>query len=221
MKTHVEILTAQHWIVLLMPKTYYLHASCVGKEHQCKTSGQHTSPTGLPQKKHQNIFNSRTWICVGEHPLPPWGQTGESLLFSKQSCGFPLHPMLSHSKGHETEHSQLTYEEMMLWTAIPQAPLSSSPRTLAEQGSAWFLPSLCTEGGDQFQELEGAAAWQRQVPSSDGFSLTKGSTQLAPPSDLLKSVDSDSSSTQEGPGRSYVVLKETSYTPTAIFSLAS
>lgn len=57
-------------------------------------------------------------------------------------------PCCPTQKGHETEHSQLTYEKMMLRTATPQAPLSSSPGTLAEWGRAWFAPTLRTEGGD-------------------------------------------------------------------------
>jgi len=86
--------------------------------------------------------------------------------------------------------------------------LPSSPGPSVEQGTTRFSPPSCSDRWDWFQELEGAAAQQRQVPSSAGFNLTRGLAQLAPPRDLLKSVDSNSSSTQEGPRRSYNVLKE-------------
>lgn len=49
-KTHTEMLAAHHWIGLLMPKTYDLHASC-GVTHQIKHLEQ-ASPSGPPQKKH-------------------------------------------------------------------------------------------------------------------------------------------------------------------------
>lgn len=66
-------------IALFVPKTWDLHASQVGKEHQCKTSGQHVSPSGPPWQKHQNTHNRRTRVCAWEHPFSPWGQTEESL----------------------------------------------------------------------------------------------------------------------------------------------
>lgn len=189
---------------LCQRKTYDLHASRVGEDHQCKTSGQHASPSGPPQKKLQNIFNSRTWTQAGEQPLRS-GSDRQVTAVSKQSCSFCIVCCPART-GHETQCTQLTREEITLQTAIPRAAPILLPRQHSiEWGSTRFMPP---EGGDRFQELEGAAAQQRQVPSSAGFNLTKGSAQLAPPRDLFKSVDSDSSSTQKGPKRSYNVLKE-------------
>lgn len=142
-------------------------------------------------------------------PPFPLGQTSKSLLSASRAAVSLCIMCYPAPKGHGSQSTQLTREEIVLQTAMPRAPPALPPRAIgrARQRSIQFLIPLCAEGGDRPQELAGAAARQRQVPSSAGFNLTKGSAQLAPPSNLFKSVDSDSSSAQEGPKRSYSVLK--------------
>lgn len=87
----------QRTIGLVSLCQWHMIASYVGKAHQCKTSEQQASPSGPPQKKHQNIFSSRTHTQSSTHF--PLGSHRQVTAVSKQSCGFLLHPVLSRSKG--------------------------------------------------------------------------------------------------------------------------
>lgn len=201
-----------------MPQTYDLRASHVGKEHQCKTSGQHVSPSGPPQEKHQNIHNRRTWVCAESTHFPPGVRQKnlcKLLLYSKQSCVFPLHPVLSCwnspwdtagwlAKNYGTDRYR-------------RVPLPSSPG----QGSAPFTPPSCSKGGDQSQEWREA-----QLSSSKPQVLL---ALISPrawlcwylPMIHFKVLTAILVALRKAPGEVTTCWREASDAPTAIFSLGS